>query len=137
MNKIKIADKEYEMECNALTYLKYKTYFDEGIMQAVGKVQEYLIRQLAADQAATDTKMNEEERLIYIGETMKEYVDDFIITITKLAWIFIKTANKDVPDYETWMESLPPFQISEDWIVKVAEYSVACFYRQEGNGTVR
>ncbi len=130
MKKIIIAEKEYDMDCNALTYLQYRNYFNEGILEAVQKVQEYLIRQYTAEQSAIDQKLNDTERAELIGNTMSPYVDDFIITITKLAWIFIHTADKSIPEYTEWLESIPAFNISEEWIIEVTEYAVACFQRQ-------
>jgi hypothetical protein len=130
MKKITIAGTEYDVDCNALTYLDYKNQFGEGILDAVQLVQEYLVAQYTAEQSARNMNIPEDQRAEFIGETMRDRVDDFILTITKLAWIFIHTANKNIKDYREWMESIPAFKISEDWIIEVTEYAVDCFQRQ-------
>lgn len=125
MKTIKIAEKEYQIDCNALTYVKYKDFFKEGILQAVGRVQNYLIKQAIAMQSAEDTKAVDTTG--YVEEIMKDDVDDFIITITKLAWIFIYTANHKIEDYEKWLEGIQDFNIAEDWIIEVTNFAIDCF----------
>lgn len=130
MKKITIGKTEYEIDCNALTYVKYKDFFKEGILQAVQRIQNYLIMQAQAMESAEETKVP--NRAEFIADALADYVDDFIITITKLAWIFIYTANRRIDSYEKWLEGIQNFEITEDWIVEVTEYAVDCFHGSGG-----
>ncbi len=127
MKTITICGKEYKLECNALTYIKYKTFFKQGIIEDIQKLQEYLIKQELITKQVEEKDISEEEKISIIAKYMNQYVDDFIIAITRIAWILIYTADKNVVEYEKWLEGIKNFKIDEDWIVEVAECAVNCF----------
>ena len=127
MKTIEICGKEYKLECNALTYIKYKTFFKKGIMEDIQVLQDYLTKQVIITQQVEKEDLKEDEKIEKISMYMKKYVDDFIIAITRIAWICIYTADKSIVEYDKWLESINKFKINDDWIVEVAEFAVDCF----------
>lgn len=132
MKKIIIDGKEFEIECNALTHIKYKSFFKTGILKDMDLIQNYIIKQTIIANQLKDEDITSEEKINKISEKMLNNsdgitTDDFIIKITQIAWILIYTANKKIENYESWLESIKHFSIEDDWIVEVAEFAVNCF----------
>lgn len=127
MKTITICSKEHKLECNALTYVKYKNFFKRGIIEDVQILQDYLIKQTVITKQVEEKNITEAEKLLMVSNYMNQYVDDFIIAITRIAWILIYTADKDIEEYEKWLEGISSFKIDDDWIVEVAEFAVSCF----------
>ena len=127
MKTIIICGKEHKLECNALTYVKYKNFFKRGIIEDVQILQDYLIKQTIITKQVEEKNITEAEKLLMVSNYMNQYVDDFIIAITRIAWILIYTADKDIEEYEKWLEGISSFKIDDDWIVEVAEFAVSCF----------
>lgn len=132
MKKIIIDEKEFEIDCNALTHVKYKSFFKTGILKDMDLIQNYIIKQTIIANQLKDENITSEEKINKISEKMLNdsdgvTTDDFIIKITQIAWILIYTANKKIEDYETWLESIKNFSIEDDWIVEVTEFAVNCF----------
>lgn len=127
MKTIIICGKEHKLECNALTYVKYKNFFKRGIIEDVQILQDYLIKQTIITKQVEEKNITEVEKLSIVSNYMNKYIDDFIIAITRIAWILIYTADKDIEEYEKWLEGISSFKIDDDWIVEVAEFAVSCF----------
>ena len=127
MKTITICGKEHKLECNALTYVKYKNFFKRGIIEDVQILQDYLIKQTVITKQVEEKNITEAEKLLMVSNYMNQYVDDFIIVTTRIAWILIYTADKDIEEYEKWLEGISSFKIDDDWIVEVAEFAVSCF----------
>lgn len=132
MKKIIIDEKEYEIDCNALTHVKYKSFFKTGILKDMDLIQNYIIKQTIIANQLKDEDITPEEKVNKISEKMLNdtdgiTTDEFIIKITQIAWILIYTANKKTESYESWLESIKHFSIEDDWIVEVAEFAVNCF----------
>lgn len=127
MKTITICGKEYKLECNALTYVKYKNFFKKGIIEDIQTLQEYLIKQAVITKEVEDKDISEAKKVSIVSNYMNKFVDDFVITITRIAWILIYTADKSVEEYEKWLENISNFKIDDDWIVEVAEFAVDCF----------
>ena len=127
MKTIIICGKEHKLECNALTYVKYKNFFKRGIIEDVQILQDYLIKQTIITKQVEEKNITEAEKLSIVSNYMNKYIDDFIIAITRIAWILIYTADKDIEEYEKWLEGISSFKIDDDWIVEVAEFAVSCF----------
>ena len=127
MKTITICGKEHKLECNALTYVKYKNFFKRGIIEDVQILQDYLIKQTVITKQVEEKNITEAEKLLMVSNYMNQYVDDFIIAITRIAWVLIYTADKDIEEYEKWLEGISSFKIDDDWIVEVAEFAVSCF----------
>lgn len=127
MKTITICGKEYKLECNALTYVKYKSFFKKGIIEDIQTLQEYLIKQAVITKQVEGKDISESEKVSIVSNYMNKFVDDFVIAITRIAWILIYTADKSVEEYEKWLENISNFKIDDDWIVEVAEFAVDCF----------
>ena len=132
MKKIIIDEKEFEIDCNALTHVKYKSFFKTGILKDMDLIQNYIIKQTIIANQLKDEDITPEEKINKISEKMLNdtdgiTTDEFIIKITQIAWILIYTANKKIENYESWLESIKHFSIEDDWIVEVAEFAVNCF----------
>ena len=127
MKTITICGKEHKLECNALTYVKYKNFFKRGIIEDVQILQDYLIKQTIITKQVEEKNITEVEKLSIVSNYMNKYIDDFIIAITRIAWILMYTADKDIEEYEKWLEGISNFKIDDDWIVEVAEFAVGCF----------
>ena len=130
MKTINIDGTEYTIDCNALTYVKYKSFFHNGIMEDMASIQEYLVRNsVYTDELIKTNKYTPEEVAGIVAEKQMKRVDDFIIKITQITWILIYTANNKVDDYETFMSKIKNFVINDDWIAEVTEFAVSCFCR--------
>lgn len=127
MKTITICDKEYKIECNALTYVKYKSFFKTGILQDMQAIKNYLIKQAVVSKSLEDKEMQDGEKLSHVSDYMINDTDDFIIKITQLAWILIYSANSKIENYEDWLKGITTFKIDDDWIVEVTEFAVDCF----------
>lgn len=127
MKQIEICGKKYDIECNALTYMKYKSIFKTGIMKDMSFIQNYLIKQSVVSSQYEDTNLSDAEKLNQISNYMIDDTDEFVIKVTQIAWILIYTANNKIEEYEEWLKSITNFKIDDDWIVEVTEFAVNCF----------
>ena len=127
MKTITICDKEYDIDCNALTYVKYKSIFKTGILKDMQYIQNYLIKQAVIAKQLDEKKISEAEKLSQLSEIMINDTDEFVAKITQIAWILIYTANNKVESYETWLLSITKFNVSDNWISEVTEFAVDCF----------
>lgn len=127
MKTITICGKEYDINCNALTYVKYKSIFKTGILKDMQFIQNYLIKQAVIAKQLDEKKISEAEKLSQLSEIMINDTDEFVSKITQIAWILIYTANNKVESYETWLSSITKFNVSDNWISEVTEFAVDCF----------
>lgn len=127
MKTITICDKEYDIDCNALTYVKYKSIFKTGILKDMQYIQNYLIKQTVIAKQLDEKKISKAEKLSQLSEIMINDTDEFVAKITQIAWILIYTANNKVESYETWLSSITKFNVSDNWIAEVTELAVNCF----------
>jgi len=127
MKQIEICGKKYDIDCNALTYVKYKTFFKSGIIKDLHFIQNYLVKQTIISQQFDNQNMNEMEKINKISDYMIEDTDEFVSIVSRIAWILIYTANNKIEDYENWLKSLSSFKIDDDWIAEVTEFAVNCF----------
>lgn len=127
MKTITICGKKYDIDCNALTYVKYKSIFKTGILKDMQFIQNYLIKQAVVAKQLDEKNISEAEKLSQLSEYMITDTDEFISKITQMAWILIYTANNKVESYEVWLSSITKFNVSDDWISEVTEFAVDCF----------
>ena len=129
MKKIVIDGTEYNIECNALTYIQYKKVFNKGIFADMDIIKDYLVRQtLKANELKEKyPQMSEQEIDTQVGNYMNNYIDDFIEVITRIAYILIYSANEKVEEYENWLRKIKNFKIDDDWVAEVTELAVDCF----------
>lgn len=127
MKTITICGKKYDIDCNALTYVKYKSIFKTGILKDMQFIQNYLIKQAVVAKQLDKKNISEAEKLSQLSEYMINDTDEFVAKITQMAWILIYTANNKVESYEVWLSSITKFNISDSWISEVTEFAVDCF----------
>ena len=126
MKTITICGKKYDIDCNALTYVKYKSIFKTGILKDMQFIQNYLIKQAVVAKQLDGKNISEAEKLSQLSEYMITDSDEFIVKITQVAWILIYTANNKVESYEEWLSSIN-INVDDDWISEVTEFAVDCF----------
>ena len=129
MKTIVIDGNEYNIECNALTYIQYKKVFNKGIFADMDTIKDYLVRQtLKANEIKEKyPQMSEQEIDTQVGNYMNNYIDDFIEVITRIAYILIYSANEKVEEYENWLRKIKNLKIDDDWVAEVTELAVDCF----------
>lgn len=127
MKKIIICNKEYPIESNALTFVKYKSIFKTGILKDMQFIQNYLIKQSVVAEQLKEKDVAETEKINQVSNYMIDDTDEFVTKITQIAWILIYTFDNKVESYEDWLKSIKEFKIDDDWIVEVTEYAVDCF----------
>ena len=127
MKKITICDTEYPIDCNALTYVKYKSFFKTGVLKDMQFIRSYLIKQTVVANQVDQKAISVEEKFARVSNQMIDDTDEFITKMTQIAWILIYTANNTIESYEDWLKSIKKFDITDSWILEVTEYAVDCF----------
>ena len=129
MKTIVICDKEYNIECNAFTYIQYRKVFNRGIFEDIQVLKDYLITQTVTSIQLKEKnpKLSEIEIAEKLSEVMISKLDGFIEAVTRIAYILIYSANENIDDYETFLKGIKTFKIDDDWIVEVTEFAVDCF----------
>lgn len=129
MKTITICGKEYKIECNAFTYVKYKKIFKTGIFDDIQKIQTFTIMQTINKEKLQKENPNisETELEEKLGQLMIPIIDEFMVSITQIAWILIYSANDEFEEYNKWLKSIDKFSINDKWIVEVTEFAVNCF----------
>lgn len=131
--KLKICGKEYEVGTNALTPFMYKKQFGVGMLSDIGKLQEIFI-----NQSKIDTKgKTEEEVEKELGTIMMPSLDNFMEVILRIAYILIKTCNREFMSFEAWLETIEEFNFGDEWIGEVTELAVSSFLGQGISGTAK
>ena len=129
MKTIVIDGKEYPIDCNALTYVKYKSMFKTGILYDTQKIQTFVTLQKINKEKIEKENPNisNEELEETMGDLMMPVVDEFVKAITQIAWIMIYSANDSIEEYEKWLRGIKKFSVNDKWIVEVTEFAVNCF----------
>ena len=129
MKQIVIEGNNYDIDCNALTFILHKRIFNKGIMEDVHVLQNYIIIQTIKSNELKQkfTELTEEQIDNRVAKFMNEYIDDFIEAITRIAYTLIYTANDKIKSYDEFLRSIKKLKIDDDWIVEVTELAVDCF----------
>lgn len=130
MKKINICEKEYDIDCNAFTYVEYRKKFkDNGIFKDFETINNFTTMQvlLTSQLKEKNPEITEAELIKEISVTMINYMDEFIEAITRVAYICCYTANKNIGTYEEWLKGLTRVNTNDKWIVEVTELAVDCF----------
>lgn len=129
MKTIVIDGKEYEIDCNALTFVQYKKMFKRGIFEDMQIVKNYLVLQTLKTQEIKEKYPQMTEDIINneVSNYMTKYLDDFIEVITRITYIMIYSANEKIEEYEKWLKNIKTFKIDDDWVAEVTEFAVDCF----------
>lgn len=135
MKKIDICGKEFEIDCNAFTYVEYRKKFKEnGIFEDFETINNFITIQtlLTAELKAKNSKITQAEIVKETSRQMIKYLDDYIDAITRVAYICCYTANERIGEYEDWLKGLTRINTNDMWIVEVTELAVNCFCGREG-----
>lgn len=133
MRKIEISGKEYEIGANALTMFLYKKEFKTGMMADIGRLQNLYIKQPKID---TEGK-SDEDIALEVGYAMLPNLDDYIEVSLRVAYILIKTANRNFMPFEEWVQTITEFDINDSWISEVTELAVNSFCGSGIGGTTQ
>jgi len=127
MKKITISDKEYDINCNALTRFNYKKIFNTGIFEDIQRINNFNIEQeelrLKLEKEGKAKELIDAE----INNMMLGKLDDILDAIQKIAYIEIYTANPKIGSFEEWLGTIEKINLSEPWIAEVTEYAVNSF----------
>lgn len=129
MKTIEICGKKYEIECNALSYVKYREFFNRGIFDDINILQEFLTKQVYITKQLKDKNPDIEDAVIIssLSKLMIKDMDLFVEAATRIAYIMIYTANRKIKEYEEWIEEISTIRTNDEWIVEVTEFAVNCF----------
>ena len=127
MKTITICDRQYDIDCNALTYVKYQTFFKSGILKDMSVAETYLVKQKAYAEEINKKDLSDMQKIEILEDMLMDDTDEFVRIITQIAWILIYSANDKVENYENWLKSIKKFKVDDSWIAEVTEYAVDCF----------
>lgn len=135
MKKIDICGKEFEIDCNAFTFVEYRKKFKEnGIFKDFKTINNFTTMQVlvTAELKKKNPEITETEIIKAVSNSMLEYLDDYIDAITRVGYICCYTANSGIGEYEEWLKGITRINTNDMWTVEVAELAVNCFCGQEG-----
>ena len=135
MKKIDICGKEFEIDCNAFTYIAYRKKFKEqGIFKDFKTINDFTAMQvlLTAELKKKKPEISRAEIVKEISNSMLPYLDKYIEAITRIGYICCYTANQNIGEYENWLKNLTRVNTNDMWIVEVTEIAVNCFCGQKG-----
>lgn len=129
MKKITICNKEYNIACNAFTYISFRKKFNRGIFDDINILNGFLNKQviLANEIKKNNPKIKDSEIIASLSSCMLPDMDNFVEASTRIAYIMIYTANSDIEEYEDWLKSINKITTNDAWIVEVTEFAVSCF----------
>jgi len=129
MKKIIICGQDYEIDCNALTYIKYRKMFNKGIFDDIKILQTFLTKQVVISNKLKQENPELEENVIIasLSKIMLDDMDLFVEAATRIAYIMIYTANEKIEEYEKWLKNIPYLKTNDEWIAEVTEFAVSCF----------
>lgn len=127
MKSIIINNTYYPIDCSAFTYIKYSSFFENGIIEDINYIKKYLAKQTLLAQKYEEEGKSETESIELIQHMLEKDLNDLVIKVTRLAWILIYTANESIDPYEKWIKSLKKFSLSDSWIAEVTEFAVSTF----------
>lgn len=135
MKKINICGKEFDIDCNAFTYIEYKKIFkDHGIFKDFEIINNFNTMQIliTANLKEKNPEITETEIIKAVSNAMIKYLDEYIEAVTRIGYICCYTANQNIGTYEDWLKNLKRVNTNDLWIVEVTELAVNCFCGQEG-----
>lgn len=129
MKTIEICGKEYPIECNALTHVKYRKTFNTDIFSDIRILQAFLTKQvlLAEELKKENPEIDDEKIIASLSKLMLDDMGLFVEAATRMAYIMILTADKKMQGYEEWLETIPSLKTNDEWIAEVTEFAVDCF----------
>ena len=110
--KIRIKNKKYVGQCNALSYIFYKKIFKVNIFVDLENLRKDL------------TKISE-------NTANREDVEDFCEILIKLIYILIYTKNQDVEDFEEWKQDIKLEDLTEKITFSTIELYLESFVDED------
>lgn len=110
--KIKIKNKNYIGQCNALSYIFYKKIFKVNIFEDLENLRKSL----------TD---------IFKNDSNQQDVINFYEILLRLIYMLIYTRNQDIEDFEKWSKDIEIKDLTEELIDKTIEISLESFADEE------
>lgn len=128
MKEITIDNKKYKIDCNAFNICQYRKFFDKDLFEDLKSIQIFLTSQvlLISDIKEQNKNITDEELKQYLSKSISKDVGDVILCASRLAYIFIYTANENFENYENWLKNIH-ITSNDDWIVEVTEFAVDNF----------
>ena len=98
-------------------------------------VNELNIKQLEVAKKAKEEGRSEEEIEALTSNVLLSELDNLIVIVLQLAYIFIKTANPQFMSFEEFTQTIENINLDDGWITEVTEIAVNTFCGQRTNGT--
>jgi hypothetical protein len=130
--KVTICGKEYELVSNAWAKVLYHKEFGTGIMEDIGKLQDYNIEQDKLNkelEGKSEVEIEQARSKLLMSE-----FDKMIDVPLQLAYIFIKCGNPQCSSYQEWLSNIE--ELDYDWIGEVTEMAINTFCGQRISGAV-
>lgn len=132
--KVTICGKEYDICTNAFCMFEYKKQFKSGLIADISKMNNYNKRINEIEEQGKKEGLSEEAIERKSNQIAMEEFDNIIQVPLQLAYIFIKTANRNFMSFEDWLMTIDNIQAEDGWIGEVTELAVSSFLGQ-GAGT--
>lgn len=110
--KIRIKNKNYIGQCNALSYIFYKRKFKTNIFEDLEVLRRSLVN-ISEDNAK------------------EQDIASFYETITRLIYTLIYTKNQDIEDFQEWIKNIEIKDLTEDLTNKTIEIFLENFIDEE------
>lgn len=133
--KLVIDNKEYEICSNAFTLLRYKKEFKTGIMEDIGKLNELNIKQMEIEKKGKEEGKSKEEIEALTSNALLTELDNILLVVLQLAYIFIKSANPNFMSFDEFAQSIENINLDDGWIAEVTEIAVNTFCGQRASRT--
>lgn len=133
--KLVIDNKEYEICSNAFTLFMYKKEFKTGIMEDVSKLNELNIKQMEIEKKGKEEGKSKEEIEALTSNALLTDLDNILLVVLQLAYIFIKSANPDFMSFDEFAQSIENINLDDGWIAEVTEIAVNTFCGQRASRT--
>lgn len=129
MKTITICDKNFDIDCNALTYIQFRKVFNRGIFQDIQVIENFIVQQSITTKKIMkkDSKISEPELVNQLSRVMLENIDEYIEAVTRITYICVYTANNNIGAYEDWLKEIKRINTNDSWIAEVTEFAVNCF----------
>lgn len=130
MKQITICGKQYNIDCNAWTYVNYKKIFNRGVFEDIQIIEDFVVKQTMFAEKIKESKPNikEKELIKELSRLMlRGGIDNYIEAVTRIAYICVYTADENCGNYEEWLKGIERINTNDKWIVEVTEFAVDCF----------
>jgi len=129
--KVTICGNEYDLVSNAWAKVMYHKEFGTGIMEDIGKLQEFNIKQEQLEkeyEGKSEVEIEQAKSRLLMSE-----FDKMIDIPLQLAYVFIKCGNPQFISYQEWLSSIP--ELEYNWIEEVTDMATKTFCGQGISGT--